>query len=254
MSQSTEEPKIATISLRFLPVIINRGWRIFLKTRPLSVSFSMIFALIGVAILASITRASYAPFIFPVSAGFMLLGPFLLGGFFSLADQLAAGNECRAEDIRRGFSRTNGGIFAIALVCMLVFAVWVINAAYQYGSIVGRVPEPIFNLLAPSANVISFLLWSSVLGAALAFFVFAISAFSVPLLYYRRARLFQAVALSVRAVLQNFWLCIGWSLLMTVAIVISIVIFPLFLVVFPVLAYACHSLYREIFPDNPPAH
>ena len=33
-------------------------------------------------------------------------------------------------------------------------------------------------------------------------------------------------------------------------ITVSILIFPLFLVTFPVLAYANHALYREIFPDR----
>ena len=249
MGHLTEELAIARISVRLFPRILRRGWSMFLSTRPLSVSFSMIFALIGVAILASITRASYSPLVFPVSGGFMLIGPFLLGGFFALADRLANGESCSAADIRFGFSRTNGGILVIALACTVLFIIWLINAAYLYGSMIGRTPEPIFNLLAPSENVVAFLVRSLLLGAALAFFVFAISAFSVPLLYYRRAKLFDAVALSIRAVLRNFVPCLLWSLLLTSTIVISILIFPLFLVAFPVLAYASHALYREVFPQ-----
>lgn len=250
MTQSIEKPKIVKISAQLLPGFVSRGWQMFLQTRPLSVSFSMVFALIGVAILASITRASYAPLIFPVSGGFMLVGPFLLSGFFALADRLEKGQECSASDIRFGFSQTNGGIFAIALLCAFIFVLWLINAAYQYGRIVGRSPEPLFNLLAPSADVWAFLVWSSILGASFAFLVFAISAFSVPLLYYRRARLFQAVGLSIQAVIRNFFACILWSLILTVSIVISIVVFPLFLIVFPVLAYASHALYLAIFPQG----
>lgn len=248
MNDSTETPKIARIPLNLLHDVIKRGWQMFLKTRPLSVSFSMIFALIGVAILASITRASHAPLVFPVSAGFMLVGPFLLAGFFALADRVAAGESPSVSDIRAGFARTNGGIFAIAVVCMVAFFLWVINAAYLYGRIVGRAPEPVFSLLAPSASVISFFLQSAVRGAILAMFVFAISAFSVPLLYYRRATLVGAVSLSIRAVFRNFFPCICWATILTLGIVVSILIFPLFLVSFPVLAYASHALYREIFP------
>lgn len=249
MSHSADELTIVRISVSTLPKIVGRGWTMFIRTRPLSVSFSMIFALIGVAILASIMRASYSPFIFPVSAGFMLLGPCLLGGFFAIADKISAGGTCSAADIRHGFSRTNSGISLIALLCTILFVAWVINAAYQYGSIIGRVPEPIFNLIAPSANVMAFLMWSVAFGALLAFCVFAVSAFSVPLLYYRRAGFLRAVVLSVTAVFRNFIPCALWSALLTVSIVISILIFPLFLVAFPVLAYASHSLYREVFPS-----
>ncbi|SDI39346.1 DUF2189 domain-containing protein [Propionivibrio dicarboxylicus] len=249
MSHSANEVTIVKIPVSILPQVVRRGWAMFVRTRPLSVSFSMIFALIGVAILASIMRASYAPFIFPVSGGFMLLGPCLLGGFFAIADKVSIGQACSAADIRHGFSRTNFGISLIALLCTILFVFWVINAAYQYGSIIGRVPEPIFNLIAPSANVLAFLMWSFVVGALLAFGVFAVSAFSVPLLYYRRAGLLRAVSLSVTAVFRNFVPCLLWSAVLTISIVISIVIFPLFLVAFPVLAYASHSLYREVFPS-----
>ena len=72
----------------------------------------------------------------------------------------------------------------------------------------------------------------------------------MPLLYYRRAKLLQAVQLSVMAVFRNLIPCLLWSLLLMVTITVSILIFPLFLVTFPVLAYASHALYREIFPDR----
>ena len=248
MHPATEVIVIERISVGLFPQILRRGWTMFVNTRPLSVSFSMIFALIGVAILASIVRASHAPLIFPLSGGFMLIGPFLLGGFFSLADRLNAGEACAAADLRAGFARTTSGILAIAFLCTILFVVWVVNAAYLYGGIIGQTPESIFNLLAPSGPVVVFLVRSTLLGALLAFVVFAISAFSVPLLYYRRASLLSAVMLSVRAVIHNFLPCLVWAFLLASTIVISILVFPLFLVAFPTLAYASHTLYRAVFP------
>jgi uncharacterized membrane protein len=87
------------------------------------------------------------------------------------------------------------------------------------------------------------------LGALLAFLIFAISAFSVPLLYYRRAGLRRAVALSVAAVFANLAPSLLWAMILSVTIICSIIIFPLFLLTFPVLAFASHSLYRELFPE-----
>lgn len=89
------------------------------------------------------------------------------------------------------------------------------------------------------------------MGAALALIIFAISAFSVPLLYYRRAELVQAIVLSVRVVFGNFVPCIAWAFILSGAIISSILLLPLFLLAFPVLAYASHALYHETFP--PPA-
>jgi len=36
---------------------------------------------------------------------------------------------------------------------------------------------------------------------------------------------------------------------LSMAIIASIFIFPLFLLTFPVLAFASHALYRELFPE-----
>jgi uncharacterized membrane protein len=37
-------------------------------------------------------------------------------------------------------------------------------------------------------------------------------------------------------------------MILAVTIIASILIFPLFLLTFPVLAFASHTLYRELFP------
>jgi uncharacterized membrane protein len=73
----------------------------------------------------------------------------------------------------------------------------------------------------------------------------------VPLLYYRRAGLVRAVQLSIGAVFANLVPCLLWAVILSVSIVASILIFPLFLMAFPVLAYASHALYRELFPESP---
>ncbi|WP_294262567.1 hypothetical protein [Propionivibrio sp.] len=40
-----------------------------------------------------------------------------------------------------------------------------------------------------------------------------------------------------------------WAVILAVTIIGSILIFPLFLLTFPVLAFASHALYRELFPE-----
>ncbi|MBK8895048.1 MAG: DUF2189 domain-containing protein [Propionivibrio sp.] len=218
-------------------------------TRPLSVSYAMIFAVIGVVILIGIERASFAPMIFPLAGGFMLVGPVLLSGFFAMADRVRRDELCRFSDIVHGFSRTSREMLTIALVCTLLFMIWVADVATVYGFTVGRVPASLLTLFFPSKNVLSFMIWSSVLGALLAFVIFSISAFSVPLLYYRRAGLVQAIVSSVTAVFRQS---------ATEPVVGRHSCrndhrqhpdLPTFLLTFPVLAFASHALYRELFPE-----
>ena len=221
----------------------------FVQTRRLSVTYSMLFALIGLTILIGIARASFAPMIFPVAGGFMLLGPVLLSGFFALADRLANGKDGTFSDVISAYSQTSREILVVAGVCTLLFMVWVIDAGALYGAIVGRAPVSLLFLIAPTDNEITFLFWSSLIGIVLAFVIFSISAFSVPLLYYRRAGLVRAVYLSISAVFANIFPIIIWALVLSISIIASILIFPLFLLSFPVFAFASHALYRELFPE-----
>ena len=214
----------------------------------MSITYAMVFAVIGVLILVGMERASFAPMILPLAGGFMLIGPVLLLGFFATADRVASGEKGTFADILLGYSRASREMLVIALVCTLLFVIWVTDAATLYGFIVGRTPATLLTPVLPAENVVFFLIWSSLLGAFLAFVIFAISAFSVPLLYYRRAGLVQAVSLSVSAVLANLGPSLLWGLFLSLAIIGSILIFPHFLLTFPVLAFASHALYRELFP------
>ena len=237
------------VSLGALPFALARGWQLFSRTRKVSVSFSMIFAFIGLIVLVAIEQAAVAPMVLSLAGGFMLVGPVLLCGFFALADSSLAGQEPGFRDIWRGFASVPRELLALALVCLLLFMIWITDAATLYGFMVGRVPTSLPEVLAPTQDVGSFLLWSSLMGAGLAFVIFVISAFSVPLLYYRRAGLVGAVVASVKAVFGNFAVCVLWALLLATSTILSILLLPVFLVTFPVLAFASHTLYREMFPQ-----
>ena len=105
-------------------------------------------------------------------------------------------------------------------------------------------------LLRWQREVVAFELWAALLGAALAFMILAVSAFSVPLLHDRRAALAPAVGASVRAVLRSLPASLGWGLLLTTVILLSILLLPLLAVALPVLAYASRALYHTVFPPG----
>jgi uncharacterized membrane protein len=86
------------------------------------------------------------------------------------------------------------------------------------------------------------------MGTALAFAIYTISAFSVPLLFDGRATLIGAVSASVRAVFDNLRVSLPWAAILASAVMASILVLPLFIIVMPWLAYASFRLYREVFP------
>lgn len=225
------------------------GWARFVASRNTSVSYAMIFAIIGLVILLAVEHADVAPMALPAAGGFMLIGPMLLAGFFSLTDTLDAKAKPTLALVFDGFRETPRELWVLALVCALLFMIWMTDAATLYGFMVGRVPAPFAIFVPPPERVVSFILWSSVMGAVLAFVIFSISAFAVPLIYYRRAGLIGGVVASVKAVFRNLLQALLWAFLIGAATILSIFVLPLFLIVFPVLAFASHALYREVFPE-----
>ena len=236
------------ISIATIPRVLARGWADFAASRMVSVVFALVFALIGVVIIAAIEHLGVAPMLLPLAGGFMLVGPILLAGFFSLADRLEAGDLPRFGQVLDGFRTAPSGLWIVAAVCAMLFMIWVTDAATVYSFTVGGRPLPFLGLLPAREGVASFALWSSVMGAVIALVIFAISAFSVPLLHYRRATVVGAVSASARGVFANFPVMLPWAVLLAVAVMGSILFVPAFPVVFPVLAYASRALYQEVFP------
>ena len=237
------------LTVTSIPNAIRHGWGVFSKTKSLSVGFSTVFALIGLLSFVAIDQAGVAPMILPVAGGFMLLAPILLCGFFAIGDRVEGKQIAGLSDVYYGFSRIGRELLALALVCMLLFLIWITDAATLYGFMVGRTPSTLLMPTPQPDKVWSFMLWSSAMGAVLAFVIYSIAAFAVPLLYYRRAGLVQAVVLSVRTVFSNFRFCVLWAILLSASIIGSILVLPLFLVTLPVLAFASHALYHELFPE-----
>lgn len=230
---------------------LRSGWAVFRAMPLVSLLLGAIIATLGLGVLAGIYRIGVSAMALPFAGGFMLLGPILLAGFFRLAETQASGRQPSLGDALCGFRQAPAGLWAVALLCAFLFMIWITDAAILYSFMIGGLDTtsqlPWLGQL--QQDRISFTLWSSLTGAVLAFFVFAVSAFSVPLLHQRRATLIQAVYASVSLVLRNFFTSIAWGLLLTGTILVSILLLPLLALVLPVMAYASFALYLRVFPE-----
>lgn len=230
---------------------LAEGWAIFLATRFVSATYAMVFAIIGLVTLGIVEHARVAPMGVVLAGGFMLIGPILVVGFFSIADSWREGGAVGPRSIVTGFRRAPPGLWAIAAICMLLYLIWVTDAATLYGFIVGDLPETMARVAGHrDGSVIAFMAWSSLMGGVLAFVIYCISVFSVPLVYYRQLALVEAIVTSVATVFRHLQVTATWALILAVGILGSIFILPLFLVIFPVLAYGSQALYREYFPER----
>ncbi|KAA3630658.1 MAG: DUF2189 domain-containing protein [Proteobacteria bacterium] len=249
-----QQPALQRVSYRDIRNALAFGWRTFRRIPGASVGFASIFVFIGLALLAGVGWFGFSPMALPFAGGFLLVGPVLLGGFFELAVRDSQGRRARFVDAARRSASPPPGILVISLVCAFLFLVWITDAAVLYSFMVGtgHLPYKLPWLIDLKENVVGFELLSSLMGSVLAFIIFAISAFSVPLVHEHRTSLVQAIYLSVRAVFRNFLISLTWGALLSAVTIVSVAVLPLLLLSLPVLAYASFDLYRSAFPLQPP--
>lgn len=246
-----------SVSFSSLPGWVWAGWRTYLQAKGLSAAYTGIFAVLGLAQFIVVMNAGLAPLMVPLAAGFMLIGPALLCGFFHVSDQLEQQEPVRLGDFLAGFRLAPPALWVVALVEMFIFLIWLTDAGVVYGLYFGITPDMDLGKfvagLAGEGQTLPFLFFSSLMWLVLAFIIYATSAFAVPLLFYRRANLAGAVSASVKAVFANWPAMLAWGLLLCVVMFVAILLLlPLFPVAFPVLAYASRQAYREIFPAVQP--
>ena len=229
---------------------LRAGRSTFSALRRPSVKYAAVFALLGLALLTALGLLGVSPLALPLAGGFMLVGPVLLTGYFELARRHALGQPARLSDALGAFRRAPRGLWLLALFCAFLFLIWITDAGILYSFTVGGEPLGYWLPWQPEqrADVLRFALWGSLMGSALAYIIFAVSAFSVPLLYERRAGPVEAVHASVRIVVGNFRVCLLWGLLLSASILLSILFMPLLLWTLPVMAYASFTLYRSALP------
>lgn len=231
---------------------LGDGWRTFRAIPGVSMAFAAVFALIGLLLLTALGRIGISPMALPFAGGFMLVGPALLAGFFRLSDIHTNAGRPSLGDAFGAFTRTPAGLWSVSLICAFLFLIWITDAGVLYSFMIGgeHMPYELPWLIRFQHHVVAFEFWAAIMGSVLAYAIFCVSAFSVPLLYQRRTNLVSAVSTSVRAVLGNFISGIAWGLLLSITITASIVLLPLLLLSLPVLAYASFALYLRVLPPE----
>jgi uncharacterized membrane protein len=224
------------------------GWRVANATRGISIGYALIFTLGGLAIMGGLLAQGWTPFIIAAAGAFMLIGPVILAGFFGIAGALEAGEPVGPASIVSGFARASRALWALALVCALLFMIFVTDAAILYAYMVGATPVWLDKLLPANANVMSFVRWAGVSGLVVALLLYCVAAFSIPLLCERRAGLVEAVVLSVRIVFANFIPSIFWAFFLSTVTIGSVLLLPLLPLTLPWMAYASRAVYRQVLP------
>ena len=252
-------PVVRAIGLGDLKYALTKGLEDF-RAMPTHVIFlSLIYPIAGIAIWRATFGYDVVPLLYPLAAGFALIGPFAAIGLYELSRRRELGLDTswkHAFDIIH--SPSIWALAGLGLLLLAIFGVWLAVANGIYVANFGyRQPTT----LAEFASMIletpqghNLIVVGNVVGFFFAVLAFALSVVSFPLLLDRNVGVPVAIATSVRAILKNPVTMASWGLI--VALGLAIGSLPLFFglaVVMPVLGHATWHLYRRVVePDSSP--
>lgn len=254
---STAAPVIRTIQLSDLHQALQRGWEDFKAVPSHAIILCIIYPVLGLMLARAVHGYSVLPLLFPLAAGFALVGPFAALGLYEMSRRRELGEEASAWDALEVLRAPSfGAMLGLGVLLLALFVTWVATAqaiyiaAFGYAGVTG-VSDFATRVLTTAQGW-----WLIVVGCG-AGFLFALAALcisvvSFPLMLERHAGAGEAIATSLRAVARNPVPMAAWGLIVAVLLVAGTLPFFLGLaVVIPLLGHATWHLYRATIEPNP---
>jgi len=245
-------PTVRTIGMADLKDALARGIEDFRAMPSHAVFLCLIYPIVGLVLARLTWGYDVLPLLFPLAAGFALIGPFAAIGLYELSRRREQGLDLSwtdAFDVLH--SPSAGAIAALGLLLLVIFVLWVAVAQAIYIANFGyepaaSIPDFLRQVFTTPAGWALIIVGNGI-GFLFALVVLSISVVSFPLLLDRDVGAVEAVLTSVRAVAANPIPMAVWGLIIAVSLVIGSLPFFLGLtVVLPVLGHATWHLYRKV--------
>jgi uncharacterized membrane protein len=257
-STSLAGPAIRRIEPADLRDALAAGWDDFSAMPSHAIFLCVIYPIMGLVLAGLTLGYSVLPLLYPLAAGFALVGPFAAIGLYEMSRRREAGLPASIGDLHLMQLPQRAALLALAVVLMAIFVAWVAVAQAIYVADFGNqapASEGAFlhDVLFTAAGW-KLIVAGNIVGFLFAVVALAISVVSFPLLLDRDVGLAVAISTSVRAVLANPVTMGLWGLIVAVLLFIGSI--PLFLgltIVLPVLGHATWHLYRKVVEPEPGA-
>lgn len=250
-AQDSAPIEIRDLRVSDLRAALKKGVEDFAAFRTDVIFVVLIYPIIGLLLTWFAFHRDLLPLVFPLVAGFALLGPFAAVGLYEMSRRRELG-------LKTGWGDAFGVIESPSFVPILIlggyllaiFAVWMLAAYLIYSLTLG--PEPPVSASAFVRDVFTtgaggtMLVAGVAVGFIFAALVLAISFVSFPLLLDRHVGVPKAVITSVDIAMKNPVTVAAWGLIVVALLALGILtMFVGLIVVLPVLGHATWHLYRR---------
>lgn len=222
------------------------GWRDFRQCPGIGLFYGVCFFLMGHTLLAVFHSAPQ--YVLALSAGFLLIGPFMSLGLYHASREIEQGHRPSLAQSLLAWEASAGAMAVFAGVLLILEMLWgrasLIVFAVSFQDIPGA-RHVLQQLLAPEN--LDFLITYTCVGSVFAGLIFVTSVISIPAIMDRQGDAISAGLTSIRACLENPLVMLTWGALIVLLMVVAMVPYFLGLLVLgPVVGHATWHAYREV--------
>jgi uncharacterized membrane protein len=246
------QPKIRRIGFMDLKDALTKGFADF-NVMPTHLFFlCLVYPIVTIIVARTAAGYDLLPLVFPLLAGYTLIGPLIACGMYELSRRRERGLDISR---RHAFEflkfQSIGGIAVLGLVLTGVYFGWLFVAQTINTTFLGAEPpatiEAFVDQVFNTPEGLAFIVVGNGVGFLFAVLVFTVSVVSFPMLLDRDVGVATAVGTSIRAVLANPLTMAVWGVIVAVTLVAgSLPFFVGLAVAMPVLGHATWHLYRRV--------
>lgn len=259
VEQSGKLPVVRKIGIDDVKQALASGFDDFWAMPTHVIFLSLIYPVIGLLLGYAVFGLELLPLVYPLAAGFALLGPFAAIGLYELSRRREMGLDTswrHAFDVVH--SPSFRAIIMLGLILLLLFIIWIWAANEIYVANFGyhkfESPRAFAGAVLGTREGHNLIVAGNLIGGLFALIAFMVSVVSFPLLLDRNVGVAVAVATSLKAVFVNPIPMACWAAIIAAGLVIGSLPFLVGLaIVMPVLGHASWHLYRRVVepPSSP---
>lgn len=248
MPAASPKPVVQDVTLSDLGAALDRGLRDYCRAPQFGLFFSAVYVLGG--FLMVWLGAGHVTWTLATSLGFPLAAPFAAVGLYEVSRRMEAGQplEWRAV-LGVVWAERGRQIPWMGAIIVIYFMFWTFLAHMVFAMMMGlsaltNISDGLSALMTPEGY--RMIAVELIVGALVAFLLFAMTVVSLPLLLDRELDFITAMLTSIEVVKQNPVVMLCWAAFVAVTSIAALI--PWFLgllVVLPVLGHATWHIYRR---------